>query len=108
MGGCGCGQCDLGGCDYGQCDLGGCDYGQCDLGRYDCGQCDLGCGCSGCDLGGCTLIDAINYSMYITGISLTSHGVTVLNHAMRKCVFGSLRPGKTQTDLLSYRDQLES
>ena len=30
------------------------------------------------------------------------------SHAMRKCVFGSLRPGKTQTDLLSYRDQLES
>ena len=27
---------------------------------------------------------------------------------MRNCVFGSLRPGKTQTDLLSYRDQLES
>ena len=24
-----------------------------------------------------------------------------------KCVFGSLRPGKTQIDLLSYRDQLE-
>ena len=31
-----------------------------------------------------------------------------MSHAMRKCVFGSLRPGKTQTDLLSYRDQLES
>ena len=31
-----------------------------------------------------------------------------LSHAMRKCVFGSLWPGKTQTDLLSCRDQLES
>ena len=31
-----------------------------------------------------------------------------MSHAMRQCVFGSLRPGKTQTDLLSYRDQLES
>ena len=31
-----------------------------------------------------------------------------MSHAMRKCVFGSLRPGKTQTDLLSYRDQLDS
>ena len=31
-----------------------------------------------------------------------------MSHAMRKCVFGSLRPGRTQTDLLSYRDQLES
>ena len=32
----------------------------------------------------------------------------IMSHAMRKWVFGSLRPGKTQTDLLSYRDQLES
>ena len=31
-----------------------------------------------------------------------------VSHAMRKCVFGSLRPGKTQTDLFSYRHQLES
>ena len=31
-----------------------------------------------------------------------------LSHAMRKCVFGSFRPDKTQTDLLSYRDQLDS
>ena len=37
--------------------------------------------------------------------------ITNLNNmslVMIKCVFGSLRPGKTQTDLLSYRDQLES
>ena len=26
-----------------------------------------------------------------------------LSHAMTKCVFRSLRPSKTQTDLLSYR-----
>ena len=31
-----------------------------------------------------------------------------MSHAMRKCVFGSLRQGQTQPGLLSYRGQLES
>ena len=30
------------------------------------------------------------------------------SHITRKCEFGHLRSGKTQTSLLSYRDQLES
>ena len=31
-----------------------------------------------------------------------------MSHVTRKPVFGSLRPGKTQTGLLSFRNQLES
>ena len=41
-------------------------------------------------------------------ITTARNDIMYLSHTMRKCVFGSLQPCKTQTDLLSYRDQLES
>ena len=34
--------------------------------------------------------------------SIQAGMVPHLSHAMRKCAFGSLRPGQTQTGLLSY------
>ena len=35
---------------------------------------------------------------------ISSISVNQMSHAMTKCIFGSLRPGQTQTGLRSHRD----
>ena len=53
-------------------------------------------------------IPRVSQVQWTEKIQLSGFYLMYLSRAMRKCVFGSLRPCKTQTELLSRRDQLES